>query len=134
MKMSLTSGIFAILAATLLLQSAPANAAPAATSTVTHSDGVTIKRNSDGSIEVYDVPETTTTTTRSAARQRADSSKTNSAGTTASSTGSTQTELTPMQPTAASEDGVFAVKPVVSARKPNKTPTHRTWSHGISAL
>jgi hypothetical protein len=116
------AGLISVLAGT----PAPASPLPQVSQSA---DGVTVKRNADGTLEVYDTPESDN---QSTVANRSKNWRAN-----ASSSQSTSSESAAKSETASlqTEDSVFAVKPVVSARKkPRPGPAHKTWSHSISAL
>jgi len=142
----LTTGIFAALLVLTGLQAFPANAAP---DDASPPGDVTVKHNPDGSIEVFDVPEKPVVVPNRARRAHKEKSAAEPAqlgaplaakfdDPHASASAPPVDAAAPEQAadnTAPAEgDGLFAVKPVVSTRKVPKTPGHRNWSHGISAL
>lgn len=132
----------------LTAQCLPAPAAPEAAS-VAQYDGVTIKKNADGSLEVYDV-EDAAHAQKSAAATTAASATTTASDTVSSAeiaakvpagtpatvaiengTTATATETNALAAPAA--ESLFAVQPVIVKKAPKSTAA-RPWSHGISAL
>jgi hypothetical protein len=121
--------LIALIASLGLIQAGPVRADELQAQTA-KVDDVTIKHNPDGSIEVFDVPES------EQQKQVANSTRRARGRNEAKPAPEPDTQATNAQ--SAQQDGgadsVFAVRPVVSGRRTTKSSTVKTWSHGISAL
>lgn len=113
------SGVYLTLSILLAVSALPASAesvAPPVTQ-IAQIDGVTLKHNADGSLDVYDVEESSAQSTPTPTANAQLSSEQPASAT----------------PIVSTEEPLFAVKPVVAVRRKKGTPV-RSWSNGISAL
>jgi hypothetical protein len=111
----------------LALQSTPAFCGE---TTVSQDEGVTIKRNADGSLEVFDTPQ-----------GQADGKRSEPVAVKRNADGSMEVYDVPVSQVAESQPRpVFEVspvvrpRPIVTTRKPLSSTKGRTWSSGISAI